>query len=270
MHQRKTPYQVQWSFDIQRQLPWSIIADIGYTGTHSVALPATVTLNQLTVSQLALGSQLAQTVTNPFFGYITDPSSTLSQGTVQYGQLLRPYPHFTGVTQQVAPIGFASYNALELKVERRFAQGMALLFNWTHSKSIDNVGENSSINNAYCFSCDRSRSYLDTPNAVNLSGRYELPFGVGKRKFNRGVAAVILGNWAVAGIYSYSTGFPLGVSSPDNSNAFDIGPFRPIATGVPAALPGGPQIKDNGAYFNPAAFARTPQYPVRQCQPLPP
>src|SRR3954454_14428256 len=46
------------------------------------------------------------------------------------------------------------------------------------SKSIDNVGANTSINNAYCFSCDRALSYLDTPNAVNLSGRYELPFGI--------------------------------------------------------------------------------------------
>ena len=71
---------------------------------------------------------------------------------------------------------------------------------------------------------------------------------------------MILGNWAVAGIYSYSSGFPVAVSSPDNSNAFDIGPFRPVATGVPGALPGGPQIRDNGPYFNPAAFARTPQF----------
>ena len=29
---------------------------------------------------------------------------------------------------------------------------------------------------------------------------------------------------------------------------------------IPAALPGGPQIKDNGQYFNTAAFARTPQF----------
>ncbi|MEO8591711.1 MAG: TonB-dependent receptor [Candidatus Solibacter sp.] len=259
-HQRKTPYQIQWSFDIQRQLPWSIMADIGYTGTHGVALPAQVTLNQLPLSELARGTQLSQAVTNPFFGYITDPSSTLSQPTVQYGQLLRPYPQFTGFTQLVPPIGYSSYHALELKVERRFAQGLALLFNWTHSKGIDNVGENSAINNAYCFSCDRSLSYLDTPDAVNLSGRYELPFGVGKKRFNKGPAAVILGNWAAAGIYSHSSGFPVAVSSPDNTNAFAIGPFRPVATGVPAALPGGPQIKDNGKYFNPDAFLRTPQF----------
>jgi hypothetical protein len=260
VHQRKTPYQEQWSFDIQRQLPFSVMADFGYTGTHGVALPATVALNQLPLSQLALGTQLQQTVSNPFFGSITDPSSTLSQPTVQYAQLLRPYPQFTGVNQIVAPVGFSSYHAFELKVERRFSQGLAILFNWTHSKAIDNVGENTSINNAYCFSCDRSLSYLDTPDAVNLSARYELPFGIGKRMLNHGAAAMILGNWAVAGIYSFSSGFPVAVSSPDNSNAFDIGPFRPMATGIPAALPGGPQIKDNGQYFNPAAFARTPQF----------
>ena len=260
VHRRKTPYQEQWSLDIQRQLPLSIIADVGYTGTHGVALPATVALNQLPLGELARGTQLLQTVTNPFFGFITDPSSTLSQPAVQFAQLLRPYPQFTAVNQIVAPVGFSTYHALELKVERRFAQGIALLFNWTHSKAIDNVSENSSMNNAYCFSCDRSLSYLNTPDAVNLSGRYEVPFGYGKKSLKHGPAAAILGNWAVAGIYSRSSGFPVAVSSPDNSSAFDIGPFRPIATGVRAALPGGPQIKDNGQYFNPAAFARTPQF----------
>ena len=70
----------------------------------------------------------------------------------------------------------------------------------------------------------------------------------------------VLGNWSLAGIYNYSTGFPISVSSPDNSNAFDIGPFRPIATGQPAALSGGPQMRDGGQYFNAGAFARTPQF----------
>lgn len=95
VHERKTPYQEQWSFDIQRQLPWSIIADAGYTGTHSVALPGTVALNQLPLSQLARGTQLVQTVTNPFFGYITDPSSTLSHrpcSTLNCSALIRSSP----------------------------------------------------------------------------------------------------------------------------------------------------------------------------------
>ena len=45
--------------------------------------------------------------------------------------------------------------------------------------------------------------------------------------------------------------------------------MRPDATGVSAALPGGPQISDNGLYFNPAAFIANAGVPVRQRQPLP-
>ncbi len=265
LRQQRMPYQAQWSFDIERQLPFSILAEVGYTGTSNVALPAQVAFNQLRPDQLALGSQLTKTVENPFYGYITDPTSTLSRPTVQYAQLLRPYPQFTGTTGMVVPSGHSSYNALELKVERRFAQGLALLFNITHSKLIDNVGEinngqSAAFNNTYCFSCDRALSYLDVPNYLNLSARYELPFGVGKRMLKRGWIGRVLGNWSLAGIYTYASGIPVIVTSPNDSNAFNVGISRPMATGQAAALPGGPQIADNGSYFNPAAFSRTPQF----------
>ncbi|MCZ2078006.1 MAG: TonB-dependent receptor [Bryobacteraceae bacterium] len=265
IREQRMPYQAQWSVDIERQLPLSIMAGIGYTGTANVALPARIAYNQLHPDQLALGSQLTKPVPNPFYGYITDPSSTLSRPTVQYAQLLRPYPQFTGMDGVTVPSGHSNYHAMELKVERRFAQGLAVLFNYTRSKLIDNVAEinngpAASFNNIYCFACDRALSYLDIPNYVNLSVRYELPFGLGKRMLNRGLLARVAGNWSLAGIYSYASGIPVVVSSPNDSNAFNIGISRPIATGQPAALPGGPRIEDNGAYFNTAAFTRTPQF----------
>jgi hypothetical protein len=239
--------------------------EIGYMGSSNVALPAQIAFDQLRPEQLALGSQLTTTVPNPFYGYITDPTSSLSLPTVQYAQLLRPYPQFTAANAVVAPAGHSSYHALELKVERRFAQGVALLFNYTHSKLIDNVGEinngqSASFNNTYCFTCDRALSYLDVPHYLNVSARYELPVGIGKRILMRGWLGRVLGNWSVAGIYTYASGIPVIVTSPNDSNAFNIGISRPMATGQPAALPGGPQITDNGKYFNPAAFRRTPQF----------
>ena len=165
LRQQQVAYQSQWSLDIERQLPYSILVEIGYTGTSSVALPSGLALNQLSPDKLALGSELLKTVPNPFYGYITDPASTLGLATVQYAQLLRPYPQFSAVNAVVAPAGHGNYHALELKAERRFAQGMALLFNWAHSKSFDNVGEiggsfgqASGFNNLYCFSCDRALS----------------------------------------------------------------------------------------------------------------
>jgi hypothetical protein len=267
LRQQRVAYQSQWSFDLQRQLPLGVMSEIGYTGTSSVALPSGLALNQLPESALALGTQLNKTVTNPFYGLITDSTSSLSLATVQYGQLLRPYPQFNGVSASVAPAGHASYHALELKAERRFAQGLAMLFNYTHSKTIDNVGEiagsfgqAAGFNNLYCFSCDRALSYLDVPDYVNLSLRYELPFGVGKRVLNRGWIARVVGNWSVAGIFTYASGTPVIVSSPNNSNAFNGGLQRPMATGQKASLDGGPQIADNGKYFNSAAFYQTPQF----------
>ena len=150
-----------------------------------------------------------------------------------------------------------------MKAERRFAQGVALLFNYVVSKSMDNVGEvnqTAGFNNAYCFSCDRSLSYLDIPNYLNVSARYDLPFGIGHRILNHGWMARAFGNWAVAGIYTYASGAPVIVTSPNNSNAFNGGTQRPIATGQPAKLPGGPSIADAGKYFNAGAFTQTPQF----------
>ena len=265
--QQNVASQNQWSIDLQRQLPFGFVTEIGYTGTSGVALPSAIALNQLPIGELAQGSKLLQTVPNPFAGLITDSSSTLSLPTIQYAQLLRPYPQFTGVNAAVGPVGHSSYHALELKLEKRFSRGMAVLFNWTHSKLIDNVGEiagsfgqSAGFNNAYCFSCDRSLSYLDVPEYLNLSMRYELPFGTGKSHMNRGVIAKVFGNWALAGVYTYASGTPVSVTSPNNSNAFNSGIQRPMATGQAAALPGGPQIADNGKYFNAAAFTQTPQF----------
>lgn len=267
LRDQRIAYQSQWSVDIERQLPYAIMLGIGYTGTSAAALPYSAVLNQLTRDQLALGSQLTKTVSNPFYGYITDSTSTLSRSTVQYAQLLRPYPQFTSVNQTVAPYGHSSYHAMELKVERRFAQGLAILFNWTRSKAIDNVGEisgfaglSSSFTDSYCYSCDKSLSYLDVPDYVNLSVRYELPFGTGKKMINHGVLARVLGNWSVAGVYTYSSGLPVSVTSPNNSNSFNGGSSRPNATGVSAALHGGPKLTDNGQYFNAAAFSQTPEF----------
>ena len=78
---------------------------------------------------------------------------------------------------------------------------------------------------------------------------------------NHGFAARAFGGWALGGFYTLDAGRPVAVSSPNNSNSLGGGSgMRPDATGVSAALPGGPQICDSCMYFNPAAFTQTPQF----------
>jgi len=262
--QQRLPYQMQWSFDVQRQLPWQTVIEVGYAGSSGVALPSGVQYDQLPDQYLSMGTALNATVPNPFFGVITDATSTLSRSTVQRGQLLRPYPQFTGMGASQAPVGHSTYHAMQMRVERRFADGLALLFAWTHSKLIDNVGDfggflgAGGFNSSNCFSCDRSVSFYDIPDVVRLSLRYELPFGVGKPHMNRGILARVAGGWSTAVYYTFDNGTPVQVTGPNNSNSFGGGQ-RPDATGERASI-GNAALEDGALWFNPNAFARAPQF----------
>lgn len=264
LRRQRLPYQAQWSFDVQRQLPWKTVVEVGYAASTGIALPSGVQYNQIPDSALSLGTALNATVPNPFFGVITDSTSTLSRATIQRGQLLRPYPQFTGMSASQAPVGHSNYHGLQTRIERRFDAGLALLFAYTKSKLIDNVGDFGGFLGAggftsnNCFSCDRSLSFYDIPDVVRLSLRYELPFGVGKSRMNRGAMARIAGGWSTAVYFSWENGTPVQVTGPNDSNSFGGGQ-RPNATGIPAKLDN-KEIVDGGLYFNPLAFSRAPQF----------
>jgi hypothetical protein len=224
-------------------------------------------LNQIPDAALALGATLRTTVANPFYGVITDPTSTIATSTVTYEQLLRPFPQFTGVTKLNSGVGHSTYNAGQLTIEHRAKQGLSVIFAYTFSKALDNVGEMTSVagtyagfQNVHCPSCDKSRSDQNETHVVRWSTRYELPFGANKPFLNRGFISPIVGGWALSGIYSLDTGRPLTVSATNYSYSFSGGGYRPNTTGVPDKTPGGSQMRLNGQYFNPAAFIQPANY----------
>ena len=88
-------YAQQWNLDVQRELPGGLALSVAYAGSKGVHLPGPdQQLNQLPPEFMALGSRLQELVPNPFFGIAS--IGTLSQPTVARGQLLRPYPQYTG------------------------------------------------------------------------------------------------------------------------------------------------------------------------------
>jgi len=268
MRNQELSYSTQWSFDVQRQLPANFVVNAGYAGNTGVQLVSPVNYNQLPDSALSQGAALLQPVANPFAGVITDPTSMLSRPTVPRGPLLRPYPHFLNVTANAVAAGHSTYHAMQLSVQRRFDSGLALLLAYTKSKVIDNVGETSLVGgditgfmNNNCYRCDRSLSFQHVPDVLRLSLRYELPFGPGRRYWTQGFAARMLGGWSVASFWTRDNGLPVRVTSPNDSSSFGGGGvFRPTATGQPARLSGERQFADGAAYFNTAAFTRTPAF----------
>jgi hypothetical protein len=255
---QQVSYSEQWSVEVQRQLPRNLVVSVGYAGNHGLDLYEQMNYNQLPDGDLALGSKLLAQVANPFYGVITDQTSLLSAPTVQYGQLLRPHPQFQNMTT-TASNGFSTYHSLQLSVERRFANGLALLFAYTHSKMIDNAGDYFLSNQPQdnnCLRCERSISSQDLPDVIRLSAQYELPFGRGKPFVNRGALERVIGGFAIGSFFTFDNGLPVAVSSPNFSNSFGGGTaMRPDATGASTAISGGPQMVNGGLFFNPAAFS---------------
>ena len=58
-------------------------------------------------------------------------------GTVAQVQARRPYPNFGNITEYISG-GNSHYESLQVKAEKRYSKGLALLLSETFGKSIDN------------------------------------------------------------------------------------------------------------------------------------
>ena len=134
----EVPYtEEMWNLDIQRQLPGGILIDAAYVGTHGVHLNLAgennMNLNQLTPDMIALGTKLQQSVANPFYRIIT--TGPEAAATVPLAYLLTAFPQFTEVDNMFPTGGYSEYNALQLKVEKRFSHGLTMLASFTGQKT---------------------------------------------------------------------------------------------------------------------------------------
>jgi len=271
LHQQSDAYQEIWSFDVQRQLPGNFVVTAAYAGSVGVHLYGAVQLNQLSDAELATGSALTTVVPNPFYGIITDTSSPLSKPTVEQGLLERPYPQFLNFEALSDGWGHSNYQAGQLTVEHRMNQGLSMLFAYTYSKSIDDIGESptsATIQDNGCHRCERSIADLDQPNVVRLSTAYELPFGSKKPFLNSGPASYVAGGWSLGGTYQFSTGQPLQLTAPIQgglaSNLYGMNVLRPSlvpgqsitnTTGLPANANGVRPSFNYNAFMQPGQTA---------------
>lgn len=259
------PYQISWSFDVQRSLPGGFVVTAGYVGSVGEHLYGAVQLNQLTDADLSLGSALNKVVPNPFYGIITDSSSLLSKSTIQEGYLLRAYPQFLNFELLNDGWGRSIYQAGQLTVEHRLGRGFSMLLGYTYSKNYDNVGElgtSASIQDNGCLKCEWSIADLDQTNVVRLSALYQLPFGPHQQFVTHGVLGHFVGGWELGTTFQYNTGQPLSLTSPLLSASLST-----TSVMRPTLVPGesitqtvvNPKTGEVSS-FNPAAFTETGPY----------
>jgi trimeric autotransporter adhesin len=268
----KSPKIQQYSVDIQRELPFGIALEAAYIGSHSTDLTlgsASLNINTLNPSLLAMGSALNASVPNPYYGH--GGSGIVGTATVAESQLLLPYSAFGSVSESYNSYNHARYDSLVFKGQKRFAHGLTFLSTLTYSRNSDassGGAGNGTLNaggggpqNPYNLAAEYGRSNFDTPLRFSTSFTYELPVGKGKMFVNNSKTLdYIIGGWAVNGVAIFQTGFPLQVTDVKNFNSsYGYAVQRPNATGVSPVTSGDLESRLN-AYFNPAAFSTAPQY----------
>ena len=150
-------------------------------------------------------------------------------------QVLRPFPQFNQVTR-IAPMwGNSSYHGMNLKLEKRFSNGLNFLTNYTWAKFIDDTfaqfeaGEaDLAMQNYYDRAAEKALSGNDVRHRLVWSSVYELPVGKDRAALNSGPLAMILGGWNLGSIITLQQGSPMGLTTQVNGlgSAFTPGPQR--------------------------------------------
>jgi hypothetical protein len=109
-------------------------------------------------------------------------------------------------------IANSAYNSFQASLDKRFGHGLQFTAAYTFSKSFDEASSFEGILNPINPASSRSLSTFDARHRIVLSYYWELP----KSRYN-GFAGQVMNGWAISGITTFQTGFPIRItSSADN------------------------------------------------------
>ncbi|MBT9333072.1 TonB-dependent receptor [Paracidobacterium acidisoli] len=239
----KVPYIQDWSLDIQRQLTPTTVLDVDYEGNKGTRLFQRIDTNQPTQCNAAHNcNPLAQT------------SATILAR--------RPYQNFGEILEEQFT-GWANYNAMDAKLERR-STNLTLLAVYTWSKIMDDKSTSAAVGgdaggafgvqNAHDIAADYARASYDVGQRFALSFVAALPVGRGKRFLGNAsrLTDAVIGGWQANGIYQLQNGFPFTISATDIGGVNEGRSNRANLVGNPYPQGFHKNIQE---WFNKAAFA---------------
>ncbi len=238
---QRLPTLDAWNATIQRQITPTInveIAYIGNKGTHVFAGngPA-YNANEVAVgpgtNPYACTANVDETFTCKPSGFKASTPANNRRRFFLNGVPTFTYTGFPGNTQCCSSdIGnyfgndaSSHYNALQIKVEKRFSQGFQLLGHYTYAHAYNYDSGYFSVNQKYAYGPDD----FNRNHVFVLSMVYELPFGKGKHFMSDAgkVTNLIVGGWQISNTTNWSGGLPFTPTIGECNTITDAGPCRP-------------------------------------------
>jgi hypothetical protein len=267
-----------WNVTVQRQMTNTISLEVGYVGskgTHGFAGNGP----NYDVNPAAAGD--GQNVTQAFvLGIDGKPTTTKCLnpvvGASLPGQCQATYKGFSAFSPQnnrrplypTIPFDLgnyygndaaSTYNAFEIKVDKRFSQGLQFLAHYTYSHADGYVQDNYyAISHSLSWGpVDFNRNHVFVINPI-----WELPFGRGKKYMGDASKAMdyVVGGWQLSSSTNWSSGLPWTPSIAECGTVTDTGPCRPNHAKGKLSLGVGSLDKVNHSrtYFHPVAALAYP------------
>jgi hypothetical protein len=131
-----------------------------------------------------------------------------------------------------------TYNSLQVKLDRRFSNGVLVATSYTLGRGMSYVNGDSNSGIATPADIERSWARTDQDRLHSLveSFLYQLPFGPDRQWLRDGALAHILGGWQLSGIFSAQSGSPIGITMSNATLNAPGNTQRPNVSGTPAVL----------------------------------
>ena len=237
-----TPYSLQYTLSVQRQLPGNSLLTVGYQGTRGVHLLAFHDFNAP-----------VPTVINGVDYFATANGAPCSTAPAACHANPVPDPSFGGL-DMLDTSSYSAYNALDVGLQHRLSSSLVFQFSYTWSHCIDGsyayagLGGNnvtSSIVNPYNWNADKGNCSFDLRHNIAANAVYVLPF-----KGNR-----LVEGWQITGIEAWHTGVPFSLgegTQPYMNNNFDT-PRPNVVAGCDVYA-----NQNVHQWYNPACFTASP------------
>jgi hypothetical protein len=232
-------YIQQWNLNLQRLLPGKVMLDVGYVGSKGTRLIVT-------------------------FEDLNRPIALVDPRTPGLASLnaRRPNQAFQRNVRSDKSVGNSTYNALQVKAERRSANGLTMLtaYTWSHSISgPSDIGGQvgggffiGSPQDVYNHANERATSGFDLRHRFVTTFLYDIPFF----RRSKGITHALLGGWQASTIVTLQGGFPSPVAANVDTTGTGVASRPDIAAGQNGNLPGDQRTWQR--WFNTSAFSLAP------------
>ena len=233
---QNNPHMLQWNLSLQREIFRGTAVTAGYVGNRGINIMHQVPLNTATANNVN--------------GRLVFPDDAQLPN--------QAFPNLDLLSQEASTDSY--YHALQLGLQRRFADGVQLQLSYTFSRTVD---ESSQINNAFDNNgggvsyynepdLRRSLAAFHSANVFAASGVWVLPFG----NDLDGAAGAILDGWQLGAILKLADGPPLSIGMEGRNAVTNLGlglETPDLASGSLSPVRGGPD-----QYFDPSGFVPPP------------